>query len=268
MISSFQPNLPTLVCLHSSASSPRQWQALAEAARGQWNLCIPHLLGYGEPLQGDAGNRMGEHVAYLHNRLEEIPGPLHMVGHSMGGAVALRYTLQHPGRLASLTVYESVCFDVLFSGEPANAPADEINRLGNLVAYRVRQDALDQAAQMFVDYWNGRGAWAGLSAEARRRLASRMPQVAREFEALFESLPAPAAYARLRLPVQILHGNRSPMPAREVAVRLAGLVPGALRRELAGLGHMGPLTHPAEVNPLILRFAADHARPGRMRAAA
>ncbi|VXB07404.1 Hydrolase (fragment) [Pseudomonas sp. 8AS] len=55
-----------------------------------------------------------------------------------------------------------------------------------------------------------------------------------------------------------LVGRQSPVSAREVARLLAGALPQAQRVEFAELGHMGPITHPQRVNPLIADFLQRH----------
>jgi len=253
------PALPTLVALHAGGATARQWLPLIEAARGRWNVIAPPLLGYaGAPATG-AATTLQDHADYLHGVLRGLPGPLHLVGHSMGGAVALRYSGQHPARIASLSVYEAICFDLLFGAEGAGTAGDEINHQGNLVVYRVRREELEAAARLYVDYWNGRGAWDSMPADRQRRLVGRMPAAAWEIQALFREAPDPARYAAIETPVQVLSGNLSPAPARQAAARLAELLPEAVARELGGLGHMGPITAPGRINPLILEFAAAHA---------
>ena len=251
--------LPTLVALHAGTSTPRQWLPLIEAARGRWNVIAPPLLGYEDAPATGAATTLRDHVDYLHGLLQGLPGPVHLAGHSMGGVVALRYATRYPARVASLSVYEAICFDLLFGAEGGGVAGDEINHQGNLVVYRVRRQELETAARLYVDYWNGRGAWEAMSPDRQRRLVSRMPAAAWEIQALFREPPDAAHYAFIETPVQVLSGNLSPEPARQAAARLAQLVPGAVSRELVGLGHLGPVLAPERVNPLLLEFAAAHA---------
>ena len=54
------------------------------------------------------------------------------------------------------------------------------------------------------------------------------------------------------MPTLILCGTRSPDPSRTIARLLADTLPRARHRTVRDAGHMSPLTHPAEVNPLIV----------------
>jgi pimeloyl-ACP methyl ester carboxylesterase len=78
-------------------------------------------------------------------------------------------------------------------------------------------------------------------------LAQRMPKVHAEFVALFADRVPASAYGALTMPVCLLGGSRSPLPARMVLDVLANALPQATRTTLAGLGHMAPVTHPQRV---------------------
>jgi pimeloyl-ACP methyl ester carboxylesterase len=62
----------------------------------------------------------------------------------------------------------------------------------------------------------------------------------------------------MNAPVLLLVGTKSPRSSRAVAQRLARTLPRAEVVELDGLGHMGPVTHPDAVSPLIAGFLARH----------
>jgi hypothetical protein len=57
------------------------------------------------------------------------------------------------------------------------------------------------------------------------------------------------------MPVLVMHGEHAPRPSRTIATILPDLVPGARLATVAGAGHMGPLTHAAVVNALIVAHA-------------
>ncbi len=66
------------------------------------------------------------------------------------------------------------------------------------------------------------------------------------------SEPTPlTAFASLNMPVLYLTGQHSPASSLGVARLLTSTLPNVEWVTLAGLGHMGPTTHPQVVNPLI-----------------
>jgi pimeloyl-ACP methyl ester carboxylesterase len=128
----------------------------------------------------------------------------------------------------------------------------EITSVGDAIVRAARAGELGVASAAFIDYWNGAGSWRGLAAEQQHRVCARIVPVARHFEALFAD-PLPLDRLRdLRVPTLVLVGERSQAPARAVSQRL-GVLPAVAVEPLAGVGHMGPVTHPEEVNARIAR---------------
>jgi pimeloyl-ACP methyl ester carboxylesterase len=239
----------SVICLHSSGASGRQWDAIAGPLSAQFEVLAPDLIGYGSRSAWPAGvpASLTDEAEALAPLLDARPGGVHLLGHSYGGAVALQMALRWPSRIKSLTLYEPVRFAVLF-GDPETADAGEdIVRIGRRIGMCVLSGRLDEAAALFVDYWSGEGAWKALSAARRDALAARMTKVHAEFETLFADRVPLAAYGRVDMPVRLLRGDRSPLPAKLVTGRLGWQLPKVQVTTLQGLGHMGPVTHPAQV---------------------
>lgn len=239
---------PVVVCLHSSGSSSWQWRRLIESEKDGYRFIAFDLHGHGR-----SGDHEGEGYELrcesdaVWRTIEPLREPVHLVGHSYGGAVALDLAVRHPGRFASVTVFEPVLFALL---EPASAEYHEITSVGSGIARDARAGDLDAASAAFIDYWNGAGAWRSLPVEQQERVRARMAPVGKHFEALFAD-PLPIERLRsLRTPTLVLRGDRSPRPAREVCARLAAL-PCVTTEVLPGLGHMAPVTHSTVVNPRI-----------------
>ena len=100
-------------------------------------------------------------------------GPIHLVGHSYGGAVALRFAMQQPERLRSLVLIEPVAFHLLRdeAPDPANRHLfGEVTELAGLVSPAPLPSGDYRCAMArFVDYWNGEGAWLRIEAGAAGR---------------------------------------------------------------------------------------------------
>jgi pimeloyl-ACP methyl ester carboxylesterase len=241
-----EPHAPPVLALHSSGAGARQWarwQALLPAGV-RW--LAPDLLGYGSDAGPVAAATLDDEVAHLEPWLAPHPGGVHLVGHSYGGAVALRLALRWPQKVLSLSLYEPVAF-ALLRDDPAREGWAEIERVGLEIARLAAHGELETAARTFVDYWTGPGAFSALPAATQRAVASRMAKVGAEFHALFaDATPAPA-YARLSMPVCVVGGSRSPGPARRILQRLQALLPQARVTTLAGAGHMAPLECPERV---------------------
>jgi pimeloyl-ACP methyl ester carboxylesterase len=239
----------TVLCLHSSASSGRQWDAIAAALSPGHAVLAPPLLGYDgrEPWPLEHAVTLDDEAAALEPLLDRACGPVHLIGHSYGGAVALQLALRRPAAVASLTLYEPVRFALLFGDRARASAGDDIVRVGRGIGALAAAGHTHAAALRFVDYWSGDGAWSALPRSRQDAVAARMTKVRAEFEALFGDAVAPSVYATLRMPVRVLRGDASPEPARAVAARLSALLPLATLVTLRGGVHMQPVVNPNSV---------------------
>ena len=250
-----------ILFLHSSGSSPRQWSGLVERLSARHRIEAPPLVGHeGHPgWRGEPPSLRGEVDALLATiRFDE---PVHLVGHSYGGAVAIKAALSGLIDVRSLTVYEPSLFAFLEDRAEAYEPPESPIEVGRAICETLALGRVEEAARTYVDYWSGRGTHAGLTHERRARLAERMDVVAACFHSLFNDEARPRDLGRLSMPCLVMSGNLSPRPSQDLCETIAGTVAGARHHRFTGLGHMGPVTHPARVFPVIEEFVGEVARP-------
>ena len=253
----------TVLALHSSACSGGQWRGLAETICAQVRLVTPDLIGYGgsDPWQGAGRLRLADEAARVEAVLDALEGPVHLVGHSYGGAVALKLAREQSRRFASLTLIEPVAFHLLSIDDPLIARSfAEVRRLADEVTARVGAAEPEAAMRSFVDYWNGAGAWQALGDKQRAGLLRVAPKVPLDFWAAITEPLALKHYAEVTLPTLLIAGGASPQPTRRIFELLATSIPASRGLILGGAGHMAPLTHGDAVNRAIARHVASHGR--------
>jgi len=258
----------TAVLLHSSAGSGAQWRSLSTQLADRFAVLAPDLYGYGasEPWPGRAAMTLADEVAPLEALLARRPGPVHLVGHSYGGAVALRLALQSPARLRSLTLIEPVAFHLLRGGDASQrALYAEVGALADGVAGALGSGAYWSAMERFVDYWNGPGAFDQMPLDRRRDLSRRIGSVALNFSAVMAEPVARAAYRQIRVPTLLLAGAASPPTTRRIVALLAQTLPHARKQVVGGAGHMLPLTHRGAVEAAITEHLTGQAGRSRDR---
>jgi len=99
------PPVVDLVLVHGMAANLAFWYHMTPILAAQYRVTMVDLRGHGRsgmPDQGYTPAILAEDVASLITALEL--GPVHLVGHSFGGSVALHLALAHPELLASLTL--------------------------------------------------------------------------------------------------------------------------------------------------------------------
>jgi len=202
----------------------------------------------------DEPMRLDDEVALLQPVFRSAGDRFHLIGHSYGGAIALKAALTYQHRLISLVVYEPVLFSVLMANAPQSDAAREIVAVRDDTMRLVEQGDFHASAERFVDYWTGDGAWAAIPESRRPEIAETIRTVKPEWHALFQEATPLEAFAQLNIPTLLLTGTRSKASALAVARLLAKVLPRARREEIEGAGHMAPVTHPELINPFIERF--------------
>jgi pimeloyl-ACP methyl ester carboxylesterase len=247
-------NKPTVIALHCSGAGAYEWRGLTRMLGDRFRTVAPDLIGCGTSPHWSGAHPFAtaDEAARVIDLVDASEGPVHLVGHSYGGGVALRVASERADRVASLMLYEPVALHVLkVAGADERAAFDEIMTLAGQIDRAVLCGAHFAAAERFVDHWNGRGAWAALDADAQAQIVRYIPKACLEFRALAEDPTPPAAYRKFGFPTLLLIGEHASEPVRRIARRLAQTITGASLRTVFGAGHMGPFTHAATVNAMI-----------------
>ncbi len=257
---------PGVVCLHSNASSSSQWRALMERLSPRFHVLAPDSYGAGKSPAWPGERKIGlrDEVQLLDPLFARAKEPVALVGHSYGGAVALIAALAHAPRIRALVLYEPTLFALL---DAESAPPNEADGIRAAVAGAGA--ALDAgnpagAAECFIDFWMGTGAWARMPEARQAPIAASIVSVRQWANALLGEPTPLGAFASLNVPVLCMVGKDSPASSLGVARLLTRTLPQVEVIEFEGLGHMGPITHPELVNQAIERFLEQ----GQARAAA
>ena len=227
-----------VVFVHSLAGTGGHWSAQLEHLRRSRRAVAFDLRGHGRseaPRNGDYA------INSVAGDIDAVAGALGLerfalVGHSMGGGVALAYAGAHPERVDRLLLLDPI-------GDGTQIPAPAMQPL---------LDGLESAAyqETIEAYWD---TIAGPNVAVRERLLADLRATPREtvvqgFKAVLGSDPNPHI-ARFRGPALAVV-----TPSNDYPFSLHRLKGGPPHRVVEGTGHWIQLDQPAEFNRILDQF--------------
>lgn len=244
------PDADTVLLLHGLGSSSADWSLQIPALAPRYRVLTLDLRAHGE--SGAPGRRltvetMAGDVRGLLDRLGLAP--VHAVGLSLGGCVALALALETPAGVRSLTLVNA--FARLAPASPRDA-GRMLRRLGvTLVAPMPRVAAMvarglfprpDQAALY-------RAAVARLARNPKRRYLAALGAVAR--------FDGRARLGAIACPTLVIVGEADRTVPRAAQQALGAAIPGARLCVVPGSGHATNLDRADVFNQLLLDFLAS-----------
>ncbi len=258
---------PALVLLPPGASRVSAWRGVMERLADRFHTIAIDATGFGgtgpwnhdRPLTlDDEADAIAAVIANVIACVDGCAGaPVHLAGHSYGGAIALRLAVKRKVPLASLTLVEPAPYPILAEAgeEELFEEAASIN-LGFIEAVGAGRG--EAAFERYIDYYtDGPGAWVAFNAKARARLLQSAPSVAMALAAVHADKTSRADLAALDLPARLIHGALTSRPHARLCEILAETIPGAALSVVEDAGHMLTMTHPGAVAALIAELA-DH----------
>ena len=215
-----------LVLLHGQGEFAATWMRVLPGLLASHHVVAPDLPGHGASSAGDRDLGRERMVSWLAELVERTcPAPPVVVGHLLGGALAARYGLRHPDRLAGL-----VLVDTLGLRWYRPAPAFAVSLAGFLARPTPRsRDRLFE--QCFTDLGEIRSQMDGdmelLESYALER--ARDPEQGRALRALMPRLGVPPIPPReltdLSVPAALIWGRddrQTPVRTAEAAAARYG----------------------------------------------
>jgi len=244
------------VQLQAGGSSHRQWRKVSEPLQHEFDLIAPDLWGFGDTdlWPGDSGLSHDDQASLVNSVMQQcgVP-PCVIVGHSYGGATAIRFALANPAAVSGLVLIEPIVMPLLRNSE-TQALYDEYEAMAKEFLTRAENNEHDEAWRVFLDYRNGPGTWDKLPDKARDRFRNDTQS---SVEGFYSNLSNPTTVddlGVLHVPALVLCGQSTTMPDRRVAEIVANALPNSEFKEIPDAGHMSPLSHPELVADSIQEF--------------
>ena len=244
-----------VILIHSSVSANRQWRALSETLRDRYRVLAVNLFGYGNtsPWTGTTPQSLHAQAELVLALCDEVAGPVHLVGHSFGGSVALKAATLLGRRVERLILLEPNPFHLLQQAGRSEAflearrLRDHVKLFGALRDWRT-------VAERFADYWLGDGAWSTMPDKRRTAFIDSVPPNFHEWDAVMTEETTLADWRTLAAATLVVSDQATRRPIREIVELFAEACPHWSFRSITQGGHMAPLTRPDLINPIVREF--------------
>lgn len=245
-----------LVLVHGFGGDKDNWSFYAPYIKQDYRLIFPDLPGFGENDRSMAPDHsVGAQAARLKDFLDVLGiDKCHLGGNSMGGAIALRFALDFPERLLSLTLFnnagvigteESELQQLVEQGESPLVPRTlaDIDKLLAFVTYKPR--------------------W--VPGQFKRVMFGEMKQHEALLDKIFNQIVDDALHGPLndrlgeiKLPTQIIWGRHDKLLDVTCAVVQHAGIPHSELVIFEDVGHVPMIEKPAETARHHLAFLAKH----------
>jgi pimeloyl-ACP methyl ester carboxylesterase len=101
-------NGPPVVLIHGMVNSSRHWEEVAMRLADDYTVVAPDLIGHGDSATPRGDYSLGAHAASIRDMLSAIGiERATIVGHSLGGGVAMQFFYQFPQRIERMVLVSS-----------------------------------------------------------------------------------------------------------------------------------------------------------------
>ncbi len=247
---------PTVVLVPGSCSTGAAWRPIVSRWENRFRAVTTSLLGYGGTAERrSAGDTDIAHEAEILERVIRRAGcPVHLVGHSFGGLVALAVALRDRVPLLSLSILEAPAAELLRSlGEHRHYRAFRSMLGVYFAAYRAGEP---DAIEAMIDFYGGAGTFAAWPQRVRDFAVATTPVNVLDWATAYGFRPTLGALAGIDLPTLVLWGGISHPAVRRANELLAQCMTDAIAVPLPGAAHFMIATHADEVACVLARHIA------------
>ncbi len=162
---------PPVVLVHGMVNSSRHWQGVAERLADAYTVIAPDLVGHGDSATPRGDYSLGAHASVIRDLLTVLGiQRASLVGHSLGGGIAMVFFWQFPERVERLALVSSGGLGPEVSPLLRSAAVPGARGLLRAVANPRVIDAIDGSGRVLRSRGSGLGVQLRAVARAMRPL--------------------------------------------------------------------------------------------------
>ncbi len=248
-VRTFGSGPPVVVLLHGMAAAGNCFGAAFDRLGESARVVVPDLLGFGGSTVAPGPVTGHDHLAALDSMLAALSlagEPLVVVGHSMGGAVALRFAARYPGRVRAVV---TLCAALYRDAAEADV---RIALMGPAEAVLAGDGSLPRKLCEWMCRYRTAAGWVAVAARpdlpvpvARAAVKHTWDSYRGALEGLLrtpEWEPALYRLAAAGVPITLAEGRRDPVPVPGRAAEFAAAAPSVRHLTHPDAAHLLPLS--------------------------
>ncbi len=250
-----------ILLLHGMAGSSQTWRSVIRPLSRKYRVIAPDLLGHGSSAKPRSDYSLGAFAVLLRDLLDELGvARATIVGHSLGGGVAMQFVYQHPDYCERLVLIGSGGLgpDVGWTLRLLSAPGAEL--IMPIIAPQPVLTAGEKVrswfAKMGIESPRGGEIWNAYSsfsdAETRQAFLRTLRSVVDYRGQAVSALNR--LNVRADIPIMAIWGERDAIIPVQHAYAALEARPDARLEVMAGVGHFPQVERPTEVVDLIDDF--------------
>jgi pimeloyl-ACP methyl ester carboxylesterase len=253
---------PLVVLVHGITGNSAQWEPVMEMLRERYTVFAPDLLGHGESAKPRGDYSLGAYASGIRDLLIGLAAdPATVVGHSLGGGIAMQLAYQFPERCGRLVLISSggIGREVHPLLRAASLPGAEIvlpllthSRLleaGAAVGHALGKIGLRAGP----DIAEGARGYASLSDREAR--AAFLHTIRAVIDPKGQRVSAvDRLYLAEAMPSLIVWGENDPIIPNSHGEIAHTAMPGSRFELIPGAGHFSHVTHPIQLARLVSDF--------------
>jgi pimeloyl-ACP methyl ester carboxylesterase len=251
---------PAILFLHGITGSRRYWRRKVRPLSNRWRLILPDLIGFGLSPKPHLEYRMDLFRDTVRNLVEELDlarRPLTIVGHSLGGLVALEYAAHHAGHVQRMVLLslprfhdKETAHSIFWRGSPHYRRLLKQHSLAESISQMKRTGLEVTLRYMFRFPWS---VLVDSHKFTMKSLTSTLDHCLLNYQvdSILPRVPS--------VPTLLIHGQKDSVAPLAQIADLATLYPHMRISTVAGTGHHVFLTHTSHCISLMEQFLEDEA---------
>lgn len=248
---------PAIVFVPGSFSTPAAWRGIQKLLPQRYRFVGTSLCGYGETAETRSLDDLGiEHqVKVIETVAHRIGAPVHLVGHSFGGTIALATALAGTVEIRSIATFEANPLLLLRERGHSELFAEmrEMSTAFETAWHAGERDA----AGRIIDFWGGAGSFDALPEPVRDYCRSTAYVNVLDWRTAYTFEAGVADYASLAMPVLLARGGLANPAMVEITEALSTSLPNVRQAVVDGASHFLITTHVDDCARLLARFLAE-----------